>query len=175
MGRVKRKVFLHGTKRNPQLTLAQAASAVGAESKLGVRFTDSQDAWIDESLVAELQKNKVKFSREDMVFITRDKSGQIIWLERGKDTAGLKHMSKHEGGTSHIEQFMRRFHVSEQEVPGLLRDVISRGSLISERVEIRHGRESLEKIYRFQGKDLVLAGIGSNGFIVSMYPISRKV
>lgn len=39
---------------------------------------------------------KVKFNAADVLFVTKDKSGQMIWLEKGNDLAGLKHiLNKH--------------------------------------------------------------------------------
>ena len=39
---------------------------------------------------------KVKFNADDVVFVTKDKSDQLIWLEKGNDNAGLKHiLNKH--------------------------------------------------------------------------------
>ena len=34
----------------------------------------------DESLKSELRSNNMKFNETDMVFIARDKTGQIVWL-----------------------------------------------------------------------------------------------
>ena len=34
-------------------------------------------------LIAELKKSGVKFTEQDIVFITKDKTGQIVWLEKG--------------------------------------------------------------------------------------------
>ena len=47
---------------------------------------------IDENLKKELRNSNIKFNEKDMVFITRDKTGQIFWLENGNSSAGLKHI-----------------------------------------------------------------------------------
>ncbi len=39
-----------------------------------------------------MQKNRIKFTKENLVFVARDKTGQIVFLEKGKDDAGLKHI-----------------------------------------------------------------------------------
>lgn len=174
MGRFKREMFLHGTQRNPQAMLAQTVSPARVrESKLVIRFTDSQDEWIDESLVDELRKNKVKFNRKDMVFIARDKTGQIIWLERGNRLAGLSHLSKPDPkGRTHLEQLMKRFHVDENEIPGLIRDISTKGKLISNKLVYVAGHSGYERIYMYLGHKVLFA-IGSNGFIVSVYPTNK--
>ena len=39
---------------------------------------------------------KVKFNADDVLFVTKDKSDQLIWLEKGNDDAGLNHiLNKH--------------------------------------------------------------------------------
>ena len=60
--------------------------------KANVSSSISKKNLIDENLVFEMQKNNIKFTKENLVFVTRDKSGQIIFLEKGKDDAGLKHI-----------------------------------------------------------------------------------
>lgn len=34
--------------------------------------------------------------------------------------------------------------------------------------------ENFERVYKYQGSYYILAGIGSNGFLVSAYPINMK-
>ena len=69
------------------------------------------------ALITELKEKGIKFTEKDIIFITRDKTGQIVWLEKGNSSAGLEH------------------------------------------------------ILNGNGKYCVMTGIGSNGFIVTAYPV----
>jgi hypothetical protein len=46
---------------------------------------------VNKNLIDELIEKNVKINADDVVFITRDRSGQIIWLETGNEMAGLTH------------------------------------------------------------------------------------
>lgn len=122
---------------------------------------------IDDSLVSELIRNKVKFNREEMVFITRDKTGQTVWLESGNAAAGLSHLEKR----GHVKELAKSFGVAESEVPKLIRDIVRNGRVVSNKVVRRHGRNGYERKYEYQGTNVVLAAIGLNGFLVSVYPV----
>lgn len=50
-------------------------------------------------LIDELEKNKIKFTKEDIIFITRDETGRIVWLEKGIFSAGLEHILNDNGKT----------------------------------------------------------------------------
>lgn len=47
----------------------------------------------------------------------------------------------------------------------------SDGQVVSNTLKITNGRQGFERIYYYDGKHYVLTGIGTNGFIVSAYPI----
>lgn len=47
---------------------------------------------IGRELLSELVRQKVKYTEEDIIFITKDKEGKLIWLERGNDISGLTHI-----------------------------------------------------------------------------------
>ena len=49
------------------------------------------------SFIQELRNRGEKFNEEKMEFISKDATGQIIWLEKGNNIAGLEHiMQRHE-------------------------------------------------------------------------------
>ena len=49
------------------------------------------------AFIQELRNRGEKFNEEKIVFITKDATGQIIWLEKGNNLAGLEHiMQRHE-------------------------------------------------------------------------------
>lgn len=46
--------------------------------------------------------------------------------------------------------------------------------VISNKIRVMNGRENFERINKYQGSYYILAGIGSNGFLLSAYPINLK-
>lgn len=70
----------------------------------------------------------------------------------------------------HVSQLARRFNVFEQDVPRLVRNIVRDGKAISNTLGERHGRQGYERIYEYKGNRVMLAAIGTNGFIVTVYP-----
>lgn len=126
-------------------------------------------------LISELRKNDIKFSEKDIVFIVRDTTGKIVWLENGNSLRGLKHiLDGANGGQGHAKDFKNAFGISREKIPSFLKSVFSKGTIIKESVITRNGRKGYERIYRYNGKYLILSGIGTNGFIVSAYPTTKE-
>lgn len=124
-------------------------------------------------LVAGLEKSGVKFTKENIVFIAKDGTGQTVWLETGNASAGLKHILDGDGRSpGHASDFEKAFGVSRERVPELLHKVVSEGTVVSNTIKIRNGREGYERVYSYGGKYYVVSGIGKNGFIVSAYPVA---
>ena len=117
-------------------------------------------------LLNQLVDSKTKINVEDIVFIAKDSSGQIVWLEKGNDTAGLNHIMKHEN------DFVAKHNIQKGCLSSHLKNVVSKGNVISSRpVKLPNGKYGIEKIYLYKGKYYTLGAIGTNGFIVSMYPL----
>lgn len=126
----------------------------------------------EESLIAELEKNGVKFSKKNIIFITRDKTGKIIWLEKGNKSAGLEHILNGNGKSKgHASDFEKAFGIPKTKIPDFLKDVIEKGKIISNVKETVNGRTGYKCIYYYGGKHYVVYGIGTNGFIVTAFPI----
>ena len=128
-------------------------------------------------LIKELEKNRVKFTKEDIIFITKDKTGQIIWLEKGNPGAGLKHILNGNGEQTfgHIGDFKRLVGIEKTEIPGYIKKVMTKGEVISNKVQIRKSRECYERIYYYEGTHYLITAVGKNGFIVSAYPSNKKI
>lgn len=125
-----------------------------------------------DNLINELESNNIKFSKEDIVFITKDKTGQTVWLEKGNSFAGLEHIINGNGRTpGHAKDFEKAFGVSKSQLPDYLHEVISNGSVISNKLKNINGLSGFERIYYYEKKYYVMTGIGTNGFIVTAYPI----
>lgn len=156
----------YGTSGNPQVHIMQEAYSVKvAENEAKLKELASQPM-IDEALVAELEHDGVKFTRKDILFITRDKMGQIVWLEKGNAGSGMGHIKSR----GHDEQMATAFGIPKTEVEAYLRKVISRGSVVRNKLKPIGNRMGYERVYYYEGEYHVVVGVGTNGFIVSAYP-----
>ena len=156
----------YGTSGNPQTQIMQevyAAKVAENEAKLKELATQPM---IDEALVAELERDGVKFTRKDMLFVTRDKTGQIVWLEKGSVGSGMKHIKSR----GHDEQIAKAFGIPKAEVGVYLRNVMSHGDIVSSEFKLIGRRMGYERVYYYEGEYAIVTGIGTNGFIVSAYP-----
>ncbi len=132
-----------------------------------ISLRDEIDAIIKKDpLLKQLVDSNVKINLKEVVFTAKDKSGQVVWLEKGDQDVGLTHIMKHES------DFVAKHNISKGQLTPHLKNVVSKGKVVSSRlVTLHNGRKGLEKIYLYKGKYYTLGAIGTNGFIVSMYPI----
>ncbi len=100
-----------------------------------------------------------------MLFITKDKSGQIVWLEEGNKDAGLKHILDR-----HTNDICKKLSVSPENLVNTIKDIVTNGEVMCCNIAIKNGRETLEKIYLYKNEYYMLGAVGTNGFIVSIYP-----
>ena len=144
------------------------------EDKVGsALLTKKKYAHIEKKVVdlyIELKLNThVKFTKKNLVFATRDKTGQIIFLETGKDDAGLKHIQQR-----HTREFYEAFSVKKENIPHFLYKVVREGNIVDNHIEIRNGRQTVTKVYDYQGNYYILTGVGTNGFIVTARPAKKE-
>ncbi|MDY5983115.1 MAG: hypothetical protein SPJ17_05415 [Anaeroplasma sp.] len=117
-----------------------------------------------------LLRNKgVKFSEKNLVFATKDTNGKVVWLEKGNDKSGLKHIVN-----KHAKDFNDVYGVKKKDIPGFVKNLVSSGNLLNERLVIKDGKPGFERIYEYNNKHFTVSGIGTNGYIVSVYPVRRK-
>ncbi len=133
-------------------------------SQIG-QFDNPKDALIKAHEIGMLENAGVKYNKEDVIFAVKTKEGRLYWLEKGNDKAGLNHIIGRHGS-----QFMEAYGVSKQDIPGFIKNMVTSGNLISERTKIKNGRITLEQYYKYKGKLYTLNAVGTNGFIVSVYP-----
>lgn len=92
----------------------------------------------------------------------------MVWLENGDTIKGLKHIKKH------TNDFVTKHNIQEKHLVGHLKNVIKKGVVVhSQEKPLSNGKIGFEKIYLYKGKYYTLSAIGTNGYIVSMYPIDR--
>ena len=141
----------------------------GAKSHQKVIEEKQNKSLIDPKIVSEMERTNVKFTKGNLVFTTKDKTGQIVFLETGKDDAGLKHIQQR-----HTREFYDGFSVKKEDIPHFLYKVVREGNIVDSHIEIRNGRESVTKVYDYQGNYYILTGIGTNGFIVTARPARKE-
>ena len=107
-------------------TVENADDAINVAREI-IKFSDEEKLLID-----DLRTSGIKFTEEDMLFVTKDKTDPIMWLEKGNDGAGLKYLLDGDGRRpGHTDDFWRAFGVTRKEIPEFLKEVISQGEVIS--------------------------------------------
>jgi len=120
-------------------------------------------------LINELIDNNIKINPKDVVAITEDSLGKIVWLEKGhlgKNASGLKHILD-----THENQFTKQG-IAAKEIPQYLMIAVKTGHIVD-----YQGKGTGRPIYEFiyDGKlRRVAISIGSNGYIVGANPKSIK-
>lgn len=124
-------------------------------------YKNTKGALKPEHLIDELKKSGVKFTEEDVVMITKTKKNELVWLEKGNDLAGLKHITDR-----HAIHLKVKFGISKENIPSFVKDVFTNGIEINSK--FKNG--GYEKKYLYKGEYIIISGVGTNGFIVSIYP-----
>ena len=120
-----------------------------------------------EALISQLEASGVKYNKEDIVAITKDPLGRIVWLEKGHlgdRPSGLVHIIK-----EHASDF-EEHNISRDEIPQYLMLAVKTGKIVG-----YQGRGTGRPIYEltYKGKTRRVAiTIGSNGYIVGANPKS---
>ena len=118
---------------------------------------DGQKYKIDAALYHELTHSSVKFTLKDVVMISKTSDGKLLWLEKGNENVGLKHIL-----SRHNEELERR---GVTDIPQFIE------SLAKQRpIKLSKNSRGYEATYLVSGKKYLLA-YGTNGFIVTFYPM----
>lgn len=149
---------------------AHFGSGAGGPSKReGKLRLKSYDPWEHDPLYKELAKSGKKFNKKDVKFVVKDKSGQLIWLEKGNSKSGLEHIVQR-----HEQDFKKLHGVSRDNIAPHVKNIISQGDIEYSKTVFRNNRSGFEKLYSYKGEYHLLAGIGNNGYLVSSYALSEK-
>lgn len=124
-------------------------------------FKNTKGSLKPEHLLNELRQSGVKFTEKEVIMITKTKKNELVWLEKGNERKGLEHIL-----LRHEKDLERKFGVKKQEIPNFVKDVFTNG--VETRNEFKNG--GYQKEYLYKGKYIVISGVGTNGFIVSIYP-----
>lgn len=115
-------------------------------------------------LVEELANCGEKVSMDKVVAVMKDTNGKLVWLEQGsKPSAGLWHILK-----KHAKHFLDKG-VSAKDLPDFITDVVKNGTVVN---ELPQKGAKIYKVIFGNGKEgLLNVTTGSNGFIVTAYPM----
>ncbi len=162
MGRTKNSGLGVGTGNSPQGNLSQG----------------NVDAKVNElskqHMIEQLKKAGVKFNPNDVLFVTRDKTGQLVWLEKGNKSAGLEHILYGNGKSNgHGLDFKKALGLETNQISEYLNKVITYGKVVRNVIKPVGNRIGYERIYSYESKYYIVTGIGTNGFIISAYPYKK--
>lgn len=119
-----------------------------------------------QALISSLTARKEKFSKADVIAITKDSSGKVVWLEKGKlgdKASGLAHILD-----KHLDDFKNQG-ITKDEIPQYIMTAIKYGKIVGK--QGRKGRPIYE--FKYEGKPRRIAiTIGDNGYIVGANPVS---
>lgn len=127
-------------------------------------FTGTSGA--GKALIDEVISNGDKISEDDVLLISKDSSGKIVWLEKGNSSSGLQHIvDKHGNDFSNIG-------ISEDKIPEFVMTAVTQGTIVG-----AQGKRNPRPIYEFEyngEKYKIAVQVGSNGYIVGANPRSTK-
>lgn len=122
-------------------------------------------------MIEQLTKAGVKFNLSDVLFVIKDQTGQLVWLEKGNKYAGLEHiLHGNERSTGHAADFKKALGLEPDQIPEYLQKVLTYGNVISNTIKPIGKRMGFERIYSYERNYYIVTGIGTNGFIISAYP-----
>lgn len=157
MGRYSNSGLVNGTNGSRQISLSQTSY----ESKVKENEMNA--------MINMLENAGVKFTKENVLFVIKDKTNQTIWLEKGNNNSGLIHIIR-----NHKDNFKKAFNISENEIPNFLKKVMTNSKIVSSKIKIINGKQGYERKYEYNNKYIIVSGIGTNGFIVSAYPREKR-
>ena len=139
----------------------QSMDAAGELVYNGAKQLGSVDL-MPADLMEELAQSGVKYTPEDVLMVTRNSDGDLLWLETGHESAGLTHiLQRHEG------DFARRG-IETEELPDLLNEILTTTA-----DTVKQTKRGCEAVYTYEGVQYKVA-YGTNGYIVSFYPFGKK-
>ena len=116
----------------------------------------------DADLIQELKDNNIKFNEDEILRMTRNAEGKIVWLEEGNSTSGYLHILE-----EHAGDFANQG-ISASEIPDYIMDALTNGEVVGSQ-----GRSPGRPIYSFEYNGEireVAITVGSNGYIVGANP-----
>ncbi len=142
--------LVHGTPGS-QLTFNQ--------NRLAEKATENEKA----ILINELSKKGVRFTKENVLFVTKTSNEQIVWLEKGTKSAGLEHII-----SRHQRDFEQQ-QIQSHEIAEYIHEAVRNGRIVGYQGKQSSPRAIYEVFYKGKIRQIAIQ-IGNNGFIVSANP-----
>ena len=117
-------------------------------------------------LINEVISNGDKISPENVLMITRDPSGKIVWMESGNDRSGLTHIVNEHG-----HEFNGKG-ISNNDIPNYVLEAVHQGNIVD-----TQGKRNPRTVYEFVYNGVtqrVAVQVSTNGYIVSANCKSSK-
>lgn len=118
------------------------------------------------ALIDEVVANGDKISPDDVVMITRDPNGKIVWLEIGNDRSGLQHILNEHGAEFNGKG------IANDDIPNYVLEAVYQGNVVG-----TQGKRNPRTVYEFEYNGVVqriAVQVGSNGYIVGANPKSMR-
>ena len=117
------------------------------------------------ALIQEVQQKGLKITPDEVIGITKDKNGKIIWLEKG-------HLDGKPSGLAHIvQEHESNFNdkgIQTSDIADFVLSAVGRGTIIGYQGK-GTGRPIYEVIYNGETYHVAVT-VGSNGYIVGANP-----
>lgn len=117
------------------------------------------------ALIDEVIADGKKISPDNVLLITKDPHGKIVWLETGNDSSGLQHIIKEHG-----KEF-NDIGISNETIPNFVLEAVYQGKIIGTQGK-RNPRDVYEFIYNGE-KYRIAVQVSTNGYIVGANLKSR--
>ena len=104
-----------------------------------------------------------KYTKSDILFITKDSGDNVVWLEVGNQNSGFEHIVAH-----HKDDFANAFKVNANGLADYLYKIITDGILCERKPSKYHG--GFECIYKYREELYTFVAMGNNGYIVTAFP-----
>ncbi|MDO4604566.1 MAG: hypothetical protein Q4B23_01145 [Helcococcus sp.] len=128
------------------------------------KFKSTSGSLKPEHLMEELRNSGVKFTEEDVIAITKQANGKIVWLERGNIEVGLEHIVYEHG-----EDF-NKIGIQKNKIPHFIIKAVTDGKVVGKQGKYNNKpRIVYELEYEGEIKKVAIS-IGANGFIVGANP-----
>ncbi|WGL53950.1 hypothetical protein P5P86_09010 [Nocardioides sp. BP30] len=116
------------------------------------------------ALLAELDREGVKFSRDDVMMVFRDSDGRIVFLEKGNANAGFEHILG-----EHADDFVKAG-IPKSEIQSVIKQALTDGNVVGTQ---GRGRLIYEVTVDGEVRHVAIT-VGKNGYIVGANPRSVK-
>lgn len=116
----------------------------GLSTRGGKTLSQKQENKIinKDPILKQIVNSGVKINIKDVVFSAKDKSGQLVWLEKGNKTSGLEHIK-----SKHQFDFVSKHNIKASHLTTHLKRVVSKGAIVSSRtVKLPNGRVGYVKV-----------------------------